>query len=194
MALTVEEDIVREIVPWYETTVAQDRDAIDVDEDQGSGDDAFDYTNADGTIDPKKYMRAILRDGLLPGLREDIELLRVFMRAFNLLDAATDLMKRPDLLARVMASYARKDEREPIDMGPSRNIVQTADYQVRMTKESQADVMKDIAVHEVHGDVRVDLTRPLSRNTGFRSSQVRFSEQDCPGQIGGFNMIKINNQ
>jgi flavin-dependent dehydrogenase len=123
VALKVEEDIVREIVPWYESTLAQDRDAIDVGEDQSSGEDPFDYTNANGSIDPKKYMRAILRDGLLPGLREDIELLRVFMRAFNLLDPASDLMKRPDLLTRVMASYARKDQREPVDLGPSRKAM-----------------------------------------------------------------------
>jgi hypothetical protein len=66
-------------------------------------------------------MRSLLREGLVPGLREDLVLLRAFMRAFNLLEAPDQMMKRPDLLQRVMAAWNRRDEREPLVRGPSRD-------------------------------------------------------------------------
>jgi len=56
-------------------------------------------------------MRAMLRDGLGPALREDIGVLRAFMRIFNLLDAPADLMKDPRVLNRVMTTFQRRDER-----------------------------------------------------------------------------------
>jgi phytoene/squalene synthetase len=65
-------------------------------------------------------MRSLLRDGLMPALREDITVLRAFMRVFNLLDAPGDIMARPDLMQRVLAVWQRRDEREPVRLGPGR--------------------------------------------------------------------------
>jgi hypothetical protein len=42
------------------------------------------------------------------------------MRVFNMLDDPRDLMAAPDLLGRVMAVWGRREEREPLHMGPGR--------------------------------------------------------------------------
>lgn len=121
LALALEEGVEREILPSYRATLRQDRDAIEVGEKQRRGEDPYDFEGADGVVDPRAYMRCVLRDGLGPGLREDIVLLRAFMRAFNLLDDPDTLMKQPDLMQRVMASFQRRGEREPLVRGPSRD-------------------------------------------------------------------------
>jgi len=112
--------IEREIVPWYESTLQQDRDAIEVTRAQERGEDPFAYQREDDTVDMRKYMRALIRDGLLPAMREDLTLLRAFMRVFNLLEAPADLMKDPKILQRVLASFEKRGEREDVANGPSR--------------------------------------------------------------------------
>lgn len=119
-ALALDAAIEREIVPWYQATLQQDRDAIEVNRAQRAGEDPYAYQREDNTVDMRKYMRSLLRDGLLPAMKEDLSLLRVFMRVFNLLEAPSELMKDPEILQRVLASYEKRDEREPVVNGPSR--------------------------------------------------------------------------
>ena len=45
---------------------------------------------------------------------------RAFMRVFNMLDDPRDLLAAPDLLSRVLAVWARREEREPVRLGPGR--------------------------------------------------------------------------
>jgi flavin-dependent dehydrogenase len=114
-------EVQRQLVPWYANMLAQDRAAkerTDVDE---RGEDPFAFQREDGSIDPKAYMRSLLVEGLVPAMREDIVVTRAFMRIFNMLDDPSDLMAAPDLLARVMAVWGRRDEREPVRMGPNRS-------------------------------------------------------------------------
>lgn len=113
----------REIVPWYEATLAQDRDGIEVAKAQERGEDPFELNRPDGTVDPRAYMRNLIRDGLVPAMREDLTLLRAFMRVFNLLEPATDLMKDPKILQAVLASYERRGEREDAPRGPERGAM-----------------------------------------------------------------------
>ena len=54
--------------------------------------DPFQTHRADGSVDPRGYLRSLMRDGFLPALREDIGVLRAFMRVFNL-STADRLMK-----------------------------------------------------------------------------------------------------
>jgi 2-polyprenyl-6-methoxyphenol hydroxylase-like FAD-dependent oxidoreductase len=122
-ALAFDAAIGREIVPWYDAMRQQDRDSIEVAELQRRGEDPFAVNREDGSVDPKAYMRSVLRDGFLPALREDVSVLRAFMRIFNLLDEAADLMKDPAVLARVLQVYARREERDPAERGPSRGEV-----------------------------------------------------------------------
>ncbi len=120
LALAVHDRVERNIVPWYEMQLAQDADAIDVAEAQKRNEDPFRTTNPDGTQNPKAFVRSLIREGLLPALREDLPLLRKFMRAMNLLDVPRDLVKDPVVMQSLLASYARREQREKVVSGPSR--------------------------------------------------------------------------
>jgi len=119
----LEAKVEREIVPWYENMLVQDRDAIRVMELLRDGGDPWQVNRADGSVDPAAYLRVLLRDGFVPALREDAALLRSFFRLFNLLDAPNDLMKDPSLLARVLASYARRGTRAAEPMPTRAEVV-----------------------------------------------------------------------
>jgi len=120
LARAVDARAEEELVPWYQATLAQDRDAIEVDQAQQRGEDPFQLQRSDGTVDPKAYMRSLIREGLVPAMREDLVLLRAFLRVFNLLEAPTDLMKDPQILQRALAAYERRNEREAPPRGPGR--------------------------------------------------------------------------
>jgi 2-polyprenyl-6-methoxyphenol hydroxylase-like FAD-dependent oxidoreductase len=120
LALAYDARIERDIVPWYRLQVAQDADAIEVAEAQQRGEDPFLTTNPDGTQNPKAFVRSLVKEGLLPALREDLVLLRAFLRTIHLLDPPGDLLKNPVVLQRVLDSYARREQREKVPLGPSR--------------------------------------------------------------------------
>jgi flavin-dependent dehydrogenase len=120
LALAYDACIERDIVPWYRLQVAQDADAIEVAEAQQRGEDPFLTTNPDGSQNPKAFMRSLLKEGLLPALREDLVLLRTFLRTIHLLAPPGDLLKDPTVLQRVLDSYARREQREKTPLGPSR--------------------------------------------------------------------------
>jgi 2-polyprenyl-6-methoxyphenol hydroxylase-like FAD-dependent oxidoreductase len=112
-ALDLDARVEREIVPWFEAGRAQDRDAIEVARMLRRGEDPWAVNRPDGSVDPRAMLRAMLRDGFGPALREDVGVLRAFMRIFNLLDAPADLMKDPRVLGRVMQSFQQRHERPP---------------------------------------------------------------------------------
>jgi 2-polyprenyl-6-methoxyphenol hydroxylase-like FAD-dependent oxidoreductase len=113
-ALELDARVAMEIVPWYEAVRAQDRDAILVARAIREGRDPFAPNLPDGTVDPAGYLRSMVRDGFVPALREDVVVLRAFMRIFNLLEAPADLMRDPSFLGRVLAVYQRRHQRVPI--------------------------------------------------------------------------------
>jgi 2-polyprenyl-6-methoxyphenol hydroxylase-like FAD-dependent oxidoreductase len=122
LATALDARVQAEIAPWYEAVRAQDRDAILVAEAIRAGRDPYAPNRPDGSVDPAGYLRSLLRDGFVPALREDVVVLRAFMRIFNLLDAPADLMRDPSFLARVLGVYQRRYQREPL-AGPSRDEV-----------------------------------------------------------------------
>src|SRR5690606_25821238 len=97
LALAYDARIERDVVPWYAMQVAQDADAIEVAEAQQRGDDPFETANPDGSQNPKAFIRGLVKDGLLPALREDPVLLRKFLRTLHLLEPPGDLMKDPEV-------------------------------------------------------------------------------------------------
>lgn len=119
-ARRLDADLEREIVPAWRTLRDQDRATAEMNAEEKRGEDPFAFERDDGTIDPKAYMRSLMRDGLVPALEEDIVVLRAFMRVFNLLSAPNDLMADPDLFGRVLAVWNRRDERERKQRGPGR--------------------------------------------------------------------------
>jgi phytoene/squalene synthetase len=54
-------------------------------------------------------------------MREDVTVLRAFMRVFNLLDAPEDLMRRPEVMQRVLQAWNERHTKPPLATGPSRD-------------------------------------------------------------------------
>lgn len=122
-ALALEEATRREIVPWYEMARRQDREAIRVARARREGRPDPAPLDGQGRVDPRAYMRDLVRHGLVPAVRRDAHVLRAFLRSLNLLDAPQDLMKRPEILQRVLACYRQRGEREETTRGPDRSTL-----------------------------------------------------------------------
>jgi 2-polyprenyl-6-methoxyphenol hydroxylase-like FAD-dependent oxidoreductase len=122
-ALALDAAVTREIVPWYEAQRVQDIDAIRVGELQRAGRDPFAHQKPDGTVDAAAYLRAVVRDGLIPALGEDLIVLRAFLAMFNLLTPPQASFQNPEVFSRVLASFARRAERPPRELGPSRDAL-----------------------------------------------------------------------
>jgi 2-polyprenyl-6-methoxyphenol hydroxylase-like FAD-dependent oxidoreductase len=120
LALVLDAAIEREVVPWWRAQVQQDRDALEVEAIQARGENPYRVEREDGSQDPKAFMRSLLREGLGHALREDIDVLRAFMRVFNLLDAPEDLMRRPEVMQRVLRAWNERHSKPPLATGPSR--------------------------------------------------------------------------
>jgi 2-polyprenyl-6-methoxyphenol hydroxylase-like FAD-dependent oxidoreductase len=118
LALDAAQD--REIVPWYKISVAQDRDAVEVAERSRRGEDPDEVREDGGVVDPKSYMRSLIRYGLIPALARDPDVSRTFFRSFNVMDPPGDLMKDPKILMKVLGLYQTRAEREEPVLGPGR--------------------------------------------------------------------------
>lgn len=116
----LEQSIEQELVPWYESSRVQDRDARDVAAELARGGDPYRARDPDGRVEPRAYMRSLIRDGLAPAMREDPGLLRAFLRVFNLLESPRNLMKDPSIFQRVLAFHASRGKREGSEQGPGR--------------------------------------------------------------------------
>jgi 2-polyprenyl-6-methoxyphenol hydroxylase-like FAD-dependent oxidoreductase len=105
LALAFDEATERELTPWHEASVRQDRMNRAPDSDEGTA-----------------MAKSILRDGVLAATRVDAVVFRAFLRSFNLLVAPDSLMADPDLMARVLAVYQARDQRPPDPpLGPDRD-------------------------------------------------------------------------
>ncbi|MDZ4826495.1 MAG: hypothetical protein SGJ13_08520, partial [Actinomycetota bacterium] len=92
----------RELVPWFTVSVAQDEQA----RMRAAGEE---YP----AEDPRAFMDAIFRDGLMPALRTSPVVFRAFLRWFNLLTPTDALVKDPDVINTVMAAFQDKDNHPP---------------------------------------------------------------------------------
>ena len=68
-----------------------------------------------------RFLRDVMQRGLVPALGLDATVLRAFSRGFNLLDPPGDLMRRPDVMQRVLKIYQGREQREAPYLGPSRS-------------------------------------------------------------------------
>lgn len=107
-ALAYHASLRAEIHPWYRAGVEQDAEARRVAAALLAGDDP----DADQT-DPRTFMRAVFRDGLLPAIRTDAVVLRAFFRNLNLLSAPDALATDPEVGARVLAVWQDREHRAP---------------------------------------------------------------------------------
>ena len=103
--------IERDVVPWYEVQVQQDRQGLAVNKALQRGEDPFDFHNADGTVDERKRRGVVFRKGLRHAARSDIDVMRALFRQVNLLDSPGSFLERSDLIGKVVAGYeAARDE------------------------------------------------------------------------------------
>ena len=114
IAVAYDASLRAQILPWYRAGVEQDAQARRVAAALLAGEDP------DGDpSDPRTFMRAVFRDGLLPAIRSDAVVLRAFVRNFHLLTAPDTLAKDADIGARVLAVWNARDSRPPEPpMGP----------------------------------------------------------------------------
>jgi 2-polyprenyl-6-methoxyphenol hydroxylase-like FAD-dependent oxidoreductase len=108
IALAYDAALRDQILPWYRAGVEQDAEARRVAAALLAGADP----DGDST-DPRTFMRAVFRQGLLPAIRSDIVVMRAFFRSFNLLTPPDALARDPDVGARVLAVWNDRDNRPP---------------------------------------------------------------------------------
>ena len=120
LALELHAGIERHAVPWIEAQLRQDADALEVNAAQRRNEDPYQVERPDGTNDPKAYMRTLLRDGLMPATRENLQVMRTMMRMAHMLDTPSSLLERPEIIQAALAAYERRHERPPRVTGPSR--------------------------------------------------------------------------
>lgn len=121
LALAVDADVEREIVPWYKSQLLMDREAMEVQAMHERGEDPFQIARPDGTQDPKAFTRSLLREGLGHALREDVHVLRAFMRVMNLLEPPEDVLRRPEVMQAVLRAWNDRANRPPLALGPTRD-------------------------------------------------------------------------
>ncbi len=136
----------REVRPWYQASVNQDRlnreaaairahdleaststipaasttPAASTDGDAPDA-EAAGGGDAESSRVAREFMRSIMRDGLMPAVRTDATVFRAFVRAFNLLDPPELITTDADVVNRVLAAYQARDERPPEEpLGPDR--------------------------------------------------------------------------
>lgn len=120
-ALAFHQATERELGPWYVAAREQDRDARRVAEAERRGEDPDRPRGPDEPVDPRAFLRSVLRDGLLPALRTDAVVLRSFARSFNLLAPPDALVTDPDVMQRILAAWSQRGSRgAPEPLGPGR--------------------------------------------------------------------------
>jgi flavin-dependent dehydrogenase len=124
VALALAKGTRREIDPWYRSAVMQDREAREVAAAVRRGEDplaAPASSDPSKPVDPRAFMRSVLRDGLLPALRTDSVVVRAFLRNFNLLDTPESILSNGDVMGRVLKAWREREQRLPEEpLGPGR--------------------------------------------------------------------------
>ncbi len=122
-ALAFDEATRRELLPWYRAARDQDREAREVAATHARGGrlEATARSAPGHAVDPKAFLRSVFRDGLLPALRTDIEVVRAFMRVFNLLVPPDAMMTNSDVIGRVLDAWRERENRPALELpGPER--------------------------------------------------------------------------
>jgi 2-polyprenyl-6-methoxyphenol hydroxylase-like FAD-dependent oxidoreductase len=101
----------RELVPWFRSAVLQDTEARAMHQELAAD-------------DPRAFIQAVFRDGLLPAMRTSPIVFRAFLRWFNLLVTPDALMADPEIVAEVLAAYEDRENRPgPPVLGPDRDAM-----------------------------------------------------------------------
>ena len=101
----------RELVPWFRSAALQDAQARALHEELPAE-------------DPRAFMQAVFREGLLPAMRTSPIVFRAFLRWFNLLATPDALMADPEIVSEVLAAYEDRANHPPDPvLGPERDAL-----------------------------------------------------------------------
>jgi hypothetical protein len=120
LVLELESVIESRLAPWLKMQMRQDEAAIELNQALRRGEDPYQIERPDGTRDERAYLRTVLREGLAPAMRSNLDMMRRFMRVAHMLDSPSDVLADPSVMKQVLASYETRHEREPLARGPSR--------------------------------------------------------------------------
>lgn len=101
LSLAIDDVTRRELDPWYEASVMQDRQASAA-------------TAGDATA---QSMQTFIRDGLMVAARTDAAVFRAFLRLFNLLSSPDSLIRDAELAAHVLTTWNDRESRPPVVLG-----------------------------------------------------------------------------
>jgi 2-polyprenyl-6-methoxyphenol hydroxylase-like FAD-dependent oxidoreductase len=124
LAIAFHQATVREIGPWYAAARDQDREArrVAAAQRRGEAPDAPFSSDANARVDPRAFMRSVIREGLLPALRTDAAVLRCFVRTFNLLSPPDALVADPAVFGRILSVWRARDAQPAAEpQGPERD-------------------------------------------------------------------------
>jgi len=100
-----------ELVPWFRSAVVQDAQARAMHEELAAE-------------DPRSFMQAVFREGLLPAMRTSPIVFRAFLRWFNLLATPDALMADQSIVGEVLAAFEDRANRPgPPRLGPDRDAM-----------------------------------------------------------------------
>jgi flavin-dependent dehydrogenase len=108
LELALDEATKRELLPWYEASVAQDRVNAQV-------------ARGEKLSDVDEYMRSVVNDGIFYLARTDADVSRVWTRGFNLLTPPFAMLTDQSVMPRVLEAWEHRGERDPEPLpGPDR--------------------------------------------------------------------------
>ena len=105
---------------------------------------------------PQQFSRSFMNDGVAVAIREDVELLRAFLRAFHMLEPPQAWLMRPDYLSRItrvwLRGKARNADLYPPKAGPDRDemfaalgLSPTADMELLRAEDARSARAKQTA-------------------------------------------------
>jgi 2-polyprenyl-6-methoxyphenol hydroxylase-like FAD-dependent oxidoreductase len=120
-ARAYEEACAREVLPWYQASVHQDRlNRQRAERDAAIAAGELDPSEPDD--DPARFAQEVIREGLMPAVRTDPNVFRAFIRTFNLLSPPDAILTDATVFGRVLEAFQDRENRPPEpDLGPPRD-------------------------------------------------------------------------
>jgi flavin-dependent dehydrogenase len=108
LAIAFDEATTRELFPWYEASVGQDKVNATI-------------ARGEKLSDVDEYVRSVVNEGIFPASRTDGDVSRAWVRAFNLLTPPYALLTDQKVMPRVLEVWSERGKREPEPLqGPDR--------------------------------------------------------------------------
>lgn len=108
LAIAFDDATTRELLPWYEA--ARQQDAVNTKLARG-----------EALSDAERYIRSVVREGLLPAMRRSAAASRAWFRSFNLLSTPDATFQDAEAMTAIFEAWQQRETREPDPpLGPTR--------------------------------------------------------------------------